>query len=235
MTRKTRKRKKKWEKYEKVDWGELTVYEFNDFIVVGNKNNGYTLLLKSDDIKIDKSGDVSFMGKDYYGKYKHVLTALAMAKKLGAIVANGENAIVALGGDSGKKYTLGETTYWKDSGAHIIRFPSSYPEVGLHELAHMQLGHMENEKRCGVVRDISQEKEATALEISELKERGKYTPAAKKRIVESLKTYMRGSRRNRHNRAKKYVSSLEIEDEQLDEEEREHFRKLSDIVYKMSD
>ena len=172
MTRKTRKRKKKWEKYEKVDWGELTVYEFNDFIVVGNKNNGYTLLLKSDDIKIDKSGDVSFMGKDYYGKYKHVLTALAMAKKLGAIVANGENAIVALGGDSGKKYTLGETTYWKDSGAHIIRFPSSYPEVGLHELAHIAndtIGHddkfwnnfkflLERAKKIGVYTPIDYKK-----------------------------------------------------------------------------
>lgn len=229
-----RKRKKKWEKYIKVPWGELTVYEFNDFVVVGDNSRGYYLFLKSDEIDIDKNGDISFDKKDYYGKYKSLLTALSIAKKLGRVVVEGDDIIVALSGKSGNDYTLGETTYWKNTGAHVIRFPAKYPEVGVHEVAHFKLKHMKNEKRCGVLRDIAQEKEATALEISELKERGKYTQAAKERISRALKTYMGGSRRNRLHRAKKYVKELESSPPNLDEKERLHFRKLSDEVYEMS-
>ena len=192
--------------YRWVKWNNWWIWEGDNLVVVGDKTR-YSVHEKGTvNIYKDKT---TYRHKGYYGTYETRKEALDLLKQVDSAMNSGEELILMLSGGDSDEFKKGGawTSYVLDTGAMIIIYHSDYPTDLIHELEHKRLGHF----RYRVTPE--QEVEVVGNTIKIQKERDLYNPDERRRTIDLLSGYIRGSRKKAKVQAESIVLALERDEE----------------------
>jgi len=171
--------------WKKSDADGVFVYEGKHAMSVGNGHpkDKQMVFAEKKGLRILKKGSVGFWSQnEYLGEYdknKAASLVRTIDKRLE------DKGVSMLGVD--KKPDRTAFVYSFKKNRPLIVYDRRYPEDIIHEMAHIKLGHMNHGRPKRHI--LTEEKDAVALEISELKRRGKYNKKVRRRIIDSLGLY----------------------------------------------
>lgn len=188
--------------------GEWVVYLGENALAAGNHGKYYVFAGNIEEVRIEPHGKMKTVEGDkgvvHLGNYPKNHASRLVDIVDFSLEGRHTNCVLAIVPPEGKHFDA-RWLFNRESSGRLLVYEKGDTVSLAHELGHLAAGQLEDRDTSSV---LPEEKEAIAYEVGLLKKEGQFEAGTVGEIASGLKTYLRGSKATRHQRAKQIVSKI---------------------------